>query len=202
MSGLGLPRTGVRFRPVDAESDVELLHGWFQTEHVGPWWGLIGPRERTAGYLRAAEALDHQRSWIATDDDGAFGYVETYVVTGDALARHYDAQPGDRGWHVLVGDPERLGTGATRRLGIATLCGLLGEDEATRALCEPDVRNRRMLGYCASLGAREEDRFPFGEKTAALLAWPREVVAAAWADDLAAAVSAGRAWDRMDGIGF
>ena len=76
----------------------------------------------------------------------------------------------------------------------------LGEDEATRALCEPDVRNRRMLGYCASLGADEIDRFPFGEKTAALLAWPREIVAASWADDLAAATAAGRAWDRMDGV--
>lgn len=200
MSGLGLPRTGVRFRPVDAEGDVELLHGWFQTDHVGPWWGLVGPPERTAGYLRAAEALDHQRSWIATDDDGAFGYVETYVVTGDALARHYDAQDGDRGWHVLVGDPERLGTGATRRLGVAVLAGLLAEDDATRAVCEPDVRNRRMLGYCASLGARELDRFPFGEKTAALLVWPRGVVVAAWSVEAAAAVAAGRAWDRMDGV--
>lgn len=200
MSGLGLPRTGVRFRAVDAAADAALLHDWFQSDHVGPWWGLIGPPERTDEYLRTTTAFDHQRSWIATDDDGAFGYVETYVVTGDPLAQHYDAQVGDRGWHVLVGDPERLGTGATRRLGIATLCGLLGEDEATRALCEPDVRNRRMLGYCASLGADEIDRFPFGEKTAALLAWPREIVAASWADDLAAATAAGRAWDRMDGV--
>lgn len=200
MSGLGLPRVGVRFRPLDVEADLELLHGWFQQDHVAPWWDLAGEPRDTRSYLDRAGALDHQRSWVAADDDGAFAYVETYVAQDDPLAGHYPARPGDRGWHVLVGDAERLGTGATRRLGVAVLCGLLAEDGADRALVEPDVRNRRMLGWCAGLGAQELDRFAFGRKTAALLAWAQDEVAVRWTDELTAATDAGRAWDRMDGV--
>lgn len=199
MSGLGLPRVGVRFRPLDPAADAALLHGWFRQEHVAPWWDLDGPVDRTREYLDRAAGLEHQRSWVAGDDDGEFAYVETYRVDGDPLAQHYAGTPGDRGWHLLVGDPERLGTRATRRLGVAVLAGLLAEPAADRALVEPDVRNRRMLGWCAGLGASELERFPFGDKTAALLAWTRDDVAARWPDELRTATDAGRGWDRMDG---
>jgi len=199
VSGFGTARVGVRFRPADPTEDAALLHGWFQAEHVAPWWGLVGPLETTREYLDANAALEHQRAWVATDDDGPLGYVETYLAAEDPLAAHYPAQPGDRGWHVLVGDAGRLGTGATRRLGVAVLSSLLGEDDAARVVCEPDVRNHRMLGWCGALGGRELDRFPFGAKTAALITWSRDQVAGQWADDVRTAGEAGRSWDRMDG---
>src|SRR5690606_36425092 len=117
----------------------------------------------------------------------------------DPLADHTDVRPTDRGWHVLVGEPDRIGSGAARRLAAATVCSLLGEPGVERVVCEPDVRNARMLAFCAGLGGETVDTFDFaGRKRAALVAWTRDAAAARWPAALDAAVRAGRGWDAMD----
>lgn len=189
---------GLIFAPL-VDAHVDLLHGWLRAAHVLPWWGVEGPIEATAAYVDAMRALDHQRSWIVSDAAGPFGYVETYVVAGDPLADHYPVQPGDRGLHLMVGEPDRLGTPVSRALMASVLSGLIAEPEATRVVCEPNVRNERMLRFCASLGAERVAEFPFGKKTAALLAWTPETITASWSNAVARAVRAGRGWDTMAG---
>jgi RimJ/RimL family protein N-acetyltransferase len=189
---------GLVFEPL-VDVHVDLLHGWLRAAHVRRWWGVEGPIDATAAYVDAMRALDHQRSWIVSDSAGPFGYVETYVVTGDPLAEHYAAEPGDRGLHLMVGERDRLGTPASRALMGSVLTGLIAEPEATRVVCEPNVRNERMLRFCASLGAERLAEFPFGKKTAALLAWTPETITASWPDAAAYAVRRGRRWDAMDG---
>lgn len=190
---------GVRFEPLSVDRHLDLLHGWIHTAHVEPWWGVHGGIDATRAYVAEVAAMKHQRAWIARDADGPFGYVETYVVAEDALAEHYAADPGDRGLHLFVGPAERLGTEATRQLAVAVLAGLLGEAAATRVVCEPNVRNLRMRRFCAGLGAEQLDEFVFGPKTAALLAWPREVVTERWPEAIVDAERAGRRWDAMEG---
>lgn len=189
---------GLVFDPL-ADTHVDLLHGWLRAEHVRPWWGIEGPIDATARYIAAMRALDHQRSWVVSDAGGPFGYVETYVVAGDPLADHYAVEPGDRGLHLLVGERDRLGTPVSRELAASVLTGLIAEPEATRVVCEPNVRNERMLRFCASLGAEQLGQFPFGRKTAALLAWTPETITGNWPEAAARAVRAGRRWDAMDG---
>ncbi len=191
----------LRFDPLDDDVHRDLLHGWLTADHVRPWWGVDPSPDGTAGYLAEVRAMDHQRGWVVGDDDGPFGYAETYVVSGDPLAGCYDARPGDRGFHLLIGPPERLGTPATRRMAVALLTGLLAEPQADRAVCEPNVRNARMRGFCAALGAVQLDEFPFGAKTAALLAWDAATVAARWPGETAAAVRRGCRWDAIAGAG-
>ncbi|WP_354699360.1 N(6)-hydroxylysine O-acetyltransferase [Paraconexibacter sp. AEG42_29] len=161
----------VTLRPLDAVADLTLLHGWMQEPHVSPWWNLAGPPERTAAYLAGAAALAHQRSWVGAVGDEPFAYVETYTVSDDPLAAHYDAQPGDRGWHILVGPASQLGTGAARALARLVVDRLLDEPGATRVLCEPDARNARMLAFCAAVGGERIATLTLPDKTAALIAW-------------------------------
>lgn len=196
MSTNGGPDMGLVFEPL-VGAHVDLLHGWLRAEHVQPWWAIEGPISATAAYIEAMLALDHQRSWIVSDPSGPFGYVETYVVAGDPLADHYAAEPGDRGLHLMVGERDRLGTPVSRRLAASVLTGLIAEPKATRVVCEPNVRNERMLRFCASLGAEQLDEFPFGRKTAALLAWTPDAITGNWPDQAASAVRAGRRWDAM-----
>ncbi|WP_026912552.1 GNAT family N-acetyltransferase [Patulibacter minatonensis] len=189
-----LPPGDAAFVPVDADRDGPLLGGWFGAEHVRPWWAVpaVGP------YLKGALAADHQRSWLVADDLGAFGYVETYRAADDALADHVRVDEGDRGWHVLIGERGRQGTGAADRLVAATVCGLFAEPGVERVLCEPDVRNGRMLGFCARNGGRVLEEFDFGgRKRAALVAWGRDDVALRWPRELAAAEGAHRRWDAL-----
>ena len=98
-----------------------------QEPHVAPWWELAGPLEGVRAYLRAQVALAHLDCWIASEDGRPFAYVETYVAGADPLAAHYAALPGDRGFHLLVGPPQLLGSGAARRLLRHLLAQLLAE---------------------------------------------------------------------------
>jgi RimJ/RimL family protein N-acetyltransferase len=191
--------TSLRFAPLDRAAHRELLRDWFAGDHVRPWWGVGERIEAATSYIDEILAMAHQRGWVVADADGPFGYVESYVVSDDPLADCYDVLPGDRGFHLLVGPPERLGTPATRALAVSLLTALVAEPTADRALCEPNVRNARMRGFCASLGAEQLAEFPFLRKTAALLGWTAHEIASRWPDAYADAVRRGRRWDAMDG---
>jgi RimJ/RimL family protein N-acetyltransferase len=153
---------------VDPDVHVELVHGWMNEPHVAQWWDLaVGPAEVRA-YL---SGLRHLKPWIAYADGVPFGYVETYVVAEDPLAEHYRAQPGDQGFHLFVGEPAFLGTAASRELGRVVVERLLEEGE--RVVCEPDVRNGRMLAYCHALGGEVRAELDLPDKRAALVVWER-----------------------------
>lgn len=147
---------------------------WMQQPHVRPWWELDGPPARTADYLARQEALAHSRSWIAHWDGVPFAYLETYRAAEDPLAAHYAARPGDRGWHVLVGPLRHLGSGVPRALGRQVVARLFAEPGAERVVCEPDIRNRRMIAFCQALGGRVAAELDLPDKRAALMMWERD----------------------------
>ena len=73
----------------------------------------------------------------------------------DPIAAYYDAQPGDRGFHLLIGPPELLGSGVAQALVRHLVTMLLGQYGIDRIVCEPDARNARMLTLCRALGGEE-----------------------------------------------
>lgn len=171
----------LRFRPLDADADFRLVNAWMQQPHVAPWWELAGPCAVVRSYLERQAALAHLDMWVVEDVVGVpFAYVETYRVADDPLAACYDARPGDRGFHLLIGPSDRLGSGLGRELVRATVTRLLGEPGATRVVCEPDVGNARMLACCRGLGGEELATIEQPGRRAVLLGWTREplVVAA------------------------
>ncbi len=68
---------------------------------------------------------------------------------------------------MLVGEPAYLGSGASRELGRVVVERLLEEGE--RVVCEPDVRNARMLAYCHALGGEVRAELDLPDKRAALV---------------------------------
>ncbi len=181
------------FEPVDHDH-LTLVHGWMQQPHVAPWWGLEGPPAEVAAYLRGQAALPHLQPWVVGADGTPFAYVETYSAADDPLAAHAPIGPADRGWHVLVGDPDALGTGLARLLGRAVLARLFADPDPAgpveRVVCEPDERNERMLAYCAALGHVEVARVDLPDKRAALLAATPASFAARFPHDLPARTGA------------
>lgn len=173
------------FAPVRADADGELVHDWMNRSHVVPWWQLGVPLEEIRGYLAG---LTHLRPWLVSAHGAPFGYVETYLVADDALAAYYPAQAGDQGFHLLVGPLSMLGTGVPRLMGRAVLAWLLNRGE--RAVCEPDVRNGRMLAYCDRLGLSSLGEVDLPEKRAAVLACTRAEFDARWPGDRDAVASA------------
>ena len=172
----------IAFRQLDLDADLELVHRWMQQPHVRPWWELGGSIEVVRVFLRAQAALAHLDQWIVTDDERhPVAYVETYRVPDDPLAELYDAQPGDRGFHLLVGPPELLGSGLAQTLVSHLVTRLLDQYAISRIVCEPDARNTRMLAVCRALGGREIARLELPDRTRVLLGWthaPRMAAAA------------------------
>ena len=165
----------MRFRPLDLEADLALVHAWMQEPHVVPWWELAGSPAAVRTYLAELAAQAHVDQWIVSDDERRpFAYVETYSVFDDVLAAQYDAQPGDRGFHLLVGPPDRVGRGLGLELVRTVVARLLADPAATRVVCEPDVRNARMLACCRGLGAAELGHLAQPGRSAILLCWTRE----------------------------
>ena len=142
------------FHPLRIPADIDLVHGWMQQPHVAPWWHLAGPRDGVRDYLYARRRMRHRDCWIASDSRRPVAYLETFVVSDDPLARRYDAQPGDRGFNLLVGPPELLGSGTGQRLVRRLVTVLLGQVGITRVVCECDARNMRLIAFCRALGAR------------------------------------------------
>jgi acetyl CoA:N6-hydroxylysine acetyl transferase len=164
----------IAFRQLDLAADLALVHGWMQQPHVVAWWELAGEVDVVREYLLAQAALPHLDQWIVTDDERhPFAYLETYRVPDDPLGRLYDAQPGDRGFHLLVGPPERLGSGLAQALVSQLVTRLLDQYGITRIVCEPDARNTRMLALCRALGGEEIARLALPDRTRVLLGWTR-----------------------------
>lgn len=168
--GLG----SLALRQLAVATDLGVIDRWMHDPEVAEWWGLDHGRKAVGAYLLHQHLSVHSCGWVAELDGTPFAYVETYLPSEDPLARHYDAHPGDRGFHVLVGDPARRGSPVTGVLGAAIVDGLLADDGATRVLCEPDVRNTRMLAWCAQLGGRQLAELALPDKRAALIVWTRE----------------------------
>jgi siderophore synthetase component/RimJ/RimL family protein N-acetyltransferase len=137
----------------------ELLAGWMREPRVARWWGEV---EDVAAYLAG---LGHVTPHVAYADGEPFAYVETYAVVDDELARHYAARPDDRGFHLFVAE-HAAGTGVPRALVRRIVAGHPG-----RTVCEPDVRNARMLAFCQALGGRIETEIDLPGKRAALVVW-------------------------------
>ena len=160
----------IEFRPLTVASDIDLVHGWMQQPHVVPWWDLAGPRDSTRDYLFARVQIKHRDLWIVSDGGLAVAYVETFIVPRDELSERYDAQPGDRGFNLLVGPPELLGGGTAQRVVRRLVSVLLNQPAITRVVCECDARNTRLLTFCRALGA--QDVAPLeGGPAATLLGW-------------------------------
>lgn len=144
------------------EAHHALLDGWMRQPRVARWWGEL---DDIRAYLAQ---LGHVQPWVAYADGEPFAYVETYLVIADPLARYYDARPDDHGFHLLVGDEAYAGTGVPRALVRHVLRRFEG-----RVVCEPDVRNARMLAFCRALGGEVQAELELPGKRAALVVWER-----------------------------
>ncbi len=172
--------TAVAFRALDVDADLALVHGWMQQPHVVPWWELEGPVEVVREFIERQAALAYLDQWIVTDDERhPFAYVETYRAPDDPIAAHYDFRPGDRGFHLLVGPPELLGSGVAQALVRHLVTMLLGRYGIDRIVCEPDARNARMITLCRALGGEELATLELADRRRILLGWTRAPAAAA-----------------------
>jgi acetyl CoA:N6-hydroxylysine acetyl transferase len=179
----------LRFEVADPEGHTELMHDWMHQPHVAPWWGADRDLDQTAAYLRRQLDSGHLVPWIVshaaagTSGWTPFGFTELYRPAEDPLAGYFPLSASDRGWHVLVGPPDALGSGLPRLLGRAVLARLLSLPGVDRVVCEPNEQNGRMLAFCRALGYERLATLDLPDKRAALMACTTAAFDARWPGD-------------------
>ena len=166
----------ISLRPATLERDAARLHAWLGSDHVKPYWQLDRPRHQFRERLTEKFADDHLTPYVGCLNHVPMSYWECYRAADDDVANHYDADPTDRGVHLLIGPEEYLGHGYARPLLRAVVAMQFENSEAERVIAEPDVRNDRAIRVFERCGFESEGEFRFEEagKDAVLLVCERE----------------------------
>ena len=171
----GIGRT-ISLRPASLERDLGRLHAWLGSEHVKPYWQLDLPLPAFRDRLAAKLADDHLTPYVGCLDHVPMSYWECYRAADDDVANHYDADPTDRGVHLLIGPEEYLGRGYAVPLLRAVVAMQFRHSGTDRVIAEPDARNEAAIRVFERCGfePRREFRFDEAGKDALLLICERE----------------------------
>ncbi|MEX8493798.1 GNAT family N-acetyltransferase [Sphaerotilus sp.] len=148
------PSGAVVLRKMVLDEDVPLLHDWFSRDYAR-FWGLQGKtveeiREKFAG-IEASGTCDVVFGILASTGERLFMF-ESYDVKADVLSRHYPVQPGDRGFHFMIGPADRPRP-AVAYYALQAVCAWIFRDATVcRIVCEPDVRNEKAMKRLVQAG--------------------------------------------------
>ncbi|MCF4139166.1 acetyltransferase [Streptomyces sp. Tue 6430] len=137
----------VRIRPLDAEADAAVVHGWVSEERA-VFWGMNGlTKDQVADVYAHMAGLDTHHAFLAELDGEPVAVLQTYEPSQDRVGECYEVQPGDIGVHVLLAP---AGEGGARPGWSSALMGvfasyvLVGMDRR-RVVVDPDVRNEKAV---------------------------------------------------------
>jgi len=131
-------------------TDTELLHKWMNDPRVAASWGEDGPISHQEAFLKHNLTSKHSFPVIGSFDGKPFGYFEIYWVKEDRLAAHLTGGTGcgdwDRGFHLLVGEPEFRGAHRVRvwMSALVHYCWL-ADSRTNSVLMEPRVDNEKYV---------------------------------------------------------
>ena len=166
----------VSFRPATMERDLGRLHTWLGYDHVAEFWNLDVSLPAFRDHLAEKLAEDHLTPYIGYIDHVPMSYWEVYWPSEYELDDYYDADPGDRAAHLLIGPPEYVGNGYARALLRAMGLMLFSHPETKRVVGEPEASNEAVVHILKQCGfeAQKEFYFEEAEKDALLMTCERD----------------------------
>jgi len=136
---------------------------------VLPYWEQDDPLPQVRDTIAERAANDDQTLYIGSLDHVPMSYWESYWAAADRLAEHYDAEPADQGFHLLIGPTEYLGKGYAVPLLKAMTAFQFQHPETRRIVTEPDVRNDAVIHSLEQCGFERRDEIEFPDKTGQLM---------------------------------
>ncbi|WP_407330752.1 GNAT family N-acetyltransferase [Enterovibrio sp. 27052020O] len=160
----------ISFRVFDPKTDMARFTKWMNTPRVAHFWEQAWPEERLHEFILERLADPHILPLIGEFDGEPFGYVEAYWASEDRLSPYYDAQPYDRGIHLLVGEESYRGSRHFNTWMRAMTHYLFQDDCRTqRIVLEPRHDNERLFNRIQEVGYTKQFEFNFPHKRSALL---------------------------------
>lgn len=159
----------LNFRRVVIDKDLQRFNRWMNDPVVAAFWQETGDMQKHRAYLEMIDADPHMLNLIACLNDEPFGYFEVYWAKEDRIAPFYDAHDFDRGWHVLIGEPQMRGKPfVTAWLPSISHYLFLDDCRTQRIVIEPRIDNLKMMRNLAYGGYANLKEFDFPHKRAAL----------------------------------
>lgn len=153
----------ISFRPAAMDRDLGRLHAWLGYDHVTEFWSLDLPLPAFRDHLAGKLAEAHLTPMIGYLDHVPMSYWEVYWPSEYELDAYYDAEPGDRAGHLLIGPPEYVQNGYAKALWRAMGCMVFANPGTDRVVGEPDVDNEVVIHLLEECGFEPVREFYFEE---------------------------------------
>ncbi|MEM7151287.1 MAG: GNAT family N-acetyltransferase [Myxococcota bacterium] len=142
-------------RPLALPEDLPIVHDWVRRDYAR-FWGLThSTLEEVAQTYRAITSTSNVHVFLGHRNGVPAFLVECYRPFSSELAALYEANPGDRGMHVLLAPPRNPVHGFSRAVFRLILEYSFSDPDADRMVVEPDVRNTKIRALNRAHGFRE-----------------------------------------------
>ncbi|MEU6077967.1 GNAT family N-acetyltransferase [Micromonospora sp. NPDC047074] len=170
VDGFGL----VTIRPLDPDTDIDLIHGWVSQERARFWGMRDAGRDRVEEIYRYLDSLTTHHAWLVHRDDTPVALFQTYDPAADPVGEYYEVLPGDHGTHLLIGAPTGIERGFTGTLLNVLFGFVFADPRHQRVIAEPDARNEKAVRRLLRTGFVAGPLIDLPEKQARLLFLDRE----------------------------
>ena len=153
--------------PLAIDADAQVIHHWVNQEYAKYWMMQGTTTEQVKEeYIRL---LAHSDIYIGAVNRQYAFLLEKYKALDEEVGRHYEAQSGDYGMHILVGPADRPVSGFTWQVFRFIMQFLFMDDRVKRVVVEPDVNNEKIhvLNYKAGFEYQGTIRMPHKEASLA-----------------------------------
>lgn len=131
-------------RPLQMEEDIPVIHHWVNREYARYWQMQDTTLEDVhSAYTKITQTKGSSVFMGFYDNEPAF-LLECYWVMNDPLGAHYDAKPGDYGFHILVAPADKPIHNFTWNVFTTIIDFMLSDPAVERLVVEPDVRNDKI----------------------------------------------------------
>lgn len=160
----------ISFRTLEIEQDLALYHRWQNIPRVAAFWDEAHEVSVHQAHLEQLAADPHCLQLIGCFNDEPFGFFDVYWALEDRLGAYYEAEPYDRGLHMLVGEAHHRGPHKVASWLPALMDYMWDDDPRTgRLVSEPRADNAKMIGYLQQFGFERVGDVDFPHKRAALM---------------------------------
>ncbi|BCJ62533.1 GNAT family N-acetyltransferase [Micromonospora endophytica] len=135
----------VTFRPVDPDTDADVIHSWVSQERARFWGMRDADRDRVAEIYRYVDSLPTHHAFLTLRDGVPVALFQTYQPEHDPVGECYPVRPGDHGGHLLIGTPVRPEPGFTGTLLGEFVAFVFADPDRLRLVMEPDARNDKAI---------------------------------------------------------